>query len=80
MPELLKGLADNQPLFDAVKKAVLAEFSMEPERTDEAVSDVQLGQMFRARLVGIQKIEAAFAKIAKHRTAVQAQPKVNRAR
>lgn len=69
MPEILKGLADNEALFEAVKSTVLEQFAEVPYA--EGASDELLGQITRARLVGRQKVEAAFRTIASHKTVPQ---------
>ncbi len=66
MPEILRGIADNEALFEEVKATVLAEFAEVPYA--EGASDELLGQITRARLVGRQKVEAAFQKILKHKS------------
>lgn len=63
MNPVLKALADNPALLETVENALLAEFKMEAERTDDSISDERLGQMFRARIVGIQKVQSALKKI-----------------
>ncbi len=60
--ETLRGLADNKELLAAVKETVLEHFAEVPYA--EGASDELLGQITRARLVGRQKVEAAFAAIA----------------
>lgn len=58
----LRGIADNKELFEAVKATVLEQFAEVPYA--EGASDELLGQITRARLVGRQKVEAAFRDIA----------------
>jgi hypothetical protein len=77
---ILKVVADNQALTEALKEVLLEEFLNEDGRTDDALSDAQLGQMFRARLVGIQKVESVFKKIARYRSRDTEGTKINGAR
>lgn len=60
-PSILKSLADNEALFEEVKKTVLDQFADVPYA--EGASDELLGQITRARYVGRQKVEAAFSHI-----------------
>lgn len=53
---------------------------IEDNRTDDALSDEQLGRVFRARITGMQKIESAFKKIARYRSRENDGPKLNGAR
>lgn len=65
--DVLAAFADNQSLVEEVKKVLRRQFTEDDARTD-AISDELLGQMYRARLVGLQKIDDAFAEIAKHKS------------
>ena len=65
--DILATFADNKTLVDEVRKVIEKHFTESGLRT-EAVSDELLGQQYRARLVGMQKVEAAFDEIATHRT------------
>ena len=64
--EILKGLADNEALFQAVKETVLKQFTEVPYA--EGASDELLGQITRARLVGRSKVELAFREIANYKS------------
>ena len=72
---ILKNIADNQELFEAVKKTVLDQFENMPY--SERASDELLGQITRARYVGRQKVEEAFAEIARHKLIPKPEPKDN---
>ncbi len=76
---ILHLLADNPLLFDTVKELIEEQFETDA-RTDEAISDVQLGQIYRARLVGLQKVRDAFKEIASYRTMKDKPERVNRGR
>jgi hypothetical protein len=78
MPSILKALADNQLLFDEVKRVILAQFTDPPYA--EGTSDELLGQMTRARIVGRKKVEDAFREIAKHKSTPDQPERKNEAR
>lgn len=80
MDNILTMIADNPALFAAVKEVVLEHFESSDLRTDEAIDDIRLGQMYRARLVGIQKVEEAFKEISSHRTRTDLSSNKNPAR
>lgn len=65
--DILATFADNENLVQEVKKLLKSYFMEIDTRTDN-ISDEMLGQAYRARLVGLQKIEEVFVEIAKHRT------------
>ena len=73
--ETLRGLADNEALFEAVKSVVLEQFAEVPYA--EGASDELLGQITRARYVGRQKVEAAFSAIAQCKTVPEVDTKDN---
>lgn len=75
MDEILKGLADNEALLKATKEAVLKHFAEVPYA--EGASDELLGQITRARLVGRQKVEAAFREIESMKTVASLEDKDN---
>lgn len=64
MPEILKQLADNQNLFDAVKKVIEKHFSLE----DITVDTPNFTDKIRARLDGKELLKNAFKEIASHKT------------
>jgi hypothetical protein len=66
MPNILTLIADNTALSDTLRAVLEKQFMM--GRTDDTVSDVQLGQEYRARLVGLKNIDLAFKEIATHKT------------
>lgn len=73
--EILKGIADNEALFTAVRDLVLSYFSEIPYA--EGASDELLGQITRARYVGRQKVESAFREIEQYKTAPKTVDKDN---
>lgn len=77
--DILAGIADNQPLYDEVKALLVKHFMSDDART-EGLSDERLGQMYRARLIGLEKIESAFMEIAKHKTYQKKERGINPAR
>lgn len=64
--ETLKALADNPSLTKAVRDVLEKYFSTDKLTSD--LADIELGQMVRARLVGLKAINDAFAEIASYRT------------
>jgi len=66
MENILRLIADNQALFDAVKALLLKRFDSIPYA--EGADDILLGQITRARHVGRQEVEAAFKEIASHKS------------
>ncbi len=62
---ILKVLADNDQLMEAVKVFVQSKFTVEG---NESLSDEVLGQVTRARLTGLRKVEEAFQEIKKFKT------------
>ena len=66
MPDILKQLADNPDLFNAVKAVLVRQFDLDGLSTQ--LADESLGQVVRARLEGLRKVEEGFAEILKHRT------------
>jgi hypothetical protein len=79
MPDHLSIVADNPTLLSELR-TLLEKHFMTDDRTDDAISDTQLGQVYRARLVGLKKIEAAFKEISTHKTRKEIARTVNRAR
>ena len=57
----LKSLADNPALMEAVKTHILEQFEITVKQSEK--SDEQLGQLFRAQLVGRELVEQAFREI-----------------
>ena len=72
---ILKGLADNPALTDAVKECITKYFSVDKLTSD--VADIELGQMVRARLVGLQAVNDAFAEIARYKSSATTTAKDN---
>lgn len=67
--EILRGLADNPALFDAVKKLLLDKFALDHINTNSwDATDEALGQSVRAKLEGKRAVEIAFAEIAAYRS------------
>ena len=72
---VLKTLADNPVLTEAVKQVILKYFSNDKLTSD--LADIELGQMVRARLVGLQAVNDAFAEIAWHKSTPKQEAKDN---
>lgn len=64
--ELLKVIADNPPLMEAVKKVIMVKFSLETLGTN--YPNEILGQLTRSRLEGRELVELAFKDIANYKT------------
>ncbi len=77
---LLSIIADNPNLFETLKKLISDEFEIGTPQSDLSVTDEVLGQIFRARLVGINKVESAFRKILEYKTEKPIEEKKNMAR
>ena len=72
---LLKILADNKELSLAVRDVLEKCFSTDNLTSD--LADIELGQMVRARLVGLKAINEAFAEIARHGSVREVEEKHN---
>jgi succinylarginine dihydrolase len=77
---LLKIVADNPNLLQTLKEHILEEFEVEVPQSDLGVTDEVLGQIFRARLVGKNKIDNAFKKVLNYKTVEVEAEKINIAR
>lgn len=60
--QVLRGLADNKELFEAVKEIIFEQFDL--TLLDTSIPNEELGQHVRARLDGAAMVELAFRKIA----------------
>ena len=78
MNEILKTIADNQALTEALKEVILKQFNEESVSTN--LDNESLGQVTRARLDGIKKVNTAFIEIEKHRTVKEVPKEDNPAR
>lgn len=67
MPNVLSIIADNQALIDALKELFVNKFMKDGAQSD-AISDELLGQMYRARLIGLQKIDEVFKEVSTYKT------------
>ncbi len=75
MPNILKNIADNPELLKAVKETVLKHF--EDADISSSMTDEQIGQITRARVSGIEKVEDAFREIEAFKSAPTPTPKDN---
>lgn len=64
--EILKGIADNPPLFEALKELLRSKFSLEGVGKD--LPNEQLGEVVRARLEGLARVEEVFVEIARQKS------------
>lgn len=65
-PSILKSFADNPALFKAVKELVRGKFYEDGVFT--GMTNEELGQIVRARIDGLKKVDEAFAEIESHKT------------
>lgn len=79
-PHILQQIADNEPLFEAVKEVILSHFEPTQFPDMDKTSDKQLGEFLRARLAGKRLVDAGFTEISRHKTKGDAPVGVNRAR
>lgn len=77
--EILKVIADNPALYQAVKELLLKKFEGDSVLSS-TMTDEQIGQITRARIAGIDKVNAAFEEIARHKTTKPLPEKENPAR
>ena len=73
--EILSLIADNPSLTEAVKAVIAKYFSTDKLTSD--LADIELGQMVRARLVGLRALDEAFKEIAQHKTLSKVEKKEN---
>ena len=78
MSEILKTVADNQALTEALKEVILKQFDEESVST--SLNNESLGQVTRARLDGIKKVNLAFIEIGKYKTVKEIPKEDNPAR
>lgn len=77
---ILKVIADNPALLEAVRKVIDDKFDLEIPQTDMGLNDLELGQMLRARMVGLRKVEEAFKEISQHKSNPNRPERINPAR
>jgi len=66
--EILKVIADNSTLFDAVKSALLEEFEKTTSGVPVTTEDAVLGQILRAKMTGIAVVEKTFREIERYKS------------
>jgi hypothetical protein len=77
---ILKIVADNPALFAALKKLLVDEFMAFTPLIEMSKTNEELGELVRAKLQGVEKINEAFKKISQIKTTEEIPLKVNRAR
>lgn len=65
-PEILKLLADNPALTDAVREVIERHFNADV--ISERMTNEEIGQITRARVSGLEKVAAAFKDIERFRS------------
>lgn len=80
--DILKIVADNQALTDALKVVILKQFDLSTISISKApeASDELIGQWVRAQIRGLQAVEEAFREIAQYKTVEGRTETHNRAR
>lgn len=78
MTEILKVIADNQALLEAVRKTIEKQFSL--ENIDTTLPNGELGEIVRAKADGMKMIDLAFKEIARYKSVPEQQSRVNEAR
>ena len=68
MDNILKIIADNPALFEALKKLLGKQFEITDSELEKNMSDELLGQMTRANIVGKNAINNAFREINQYKT------------
>lgn len=63
--DVLRTIANDQPLIDALKDAFRQEFD---KPVDTNRNDAELGQMVRARIEGMKAVEEVFRKVSQMKT------------
>jgi hypothetical protein len=75
---ILKGIADNPALLKAVRDVIEEQFNLDEIPT--TMTNEAMGQVVRARVEGLKKIDKAFIKIASYATFSEKKASVNPAR
>lgn len=65
---ILRSLADNQMLFDAVKKLIESKFELAFHEDIYGLEDKKIGELVRAKLTGLKRIADAFDEIATYKS------------
>lgn len=76
--DILRAIADNPALTSVLKQLLEEAFTTPYDHT--ALTNEQLGEQLRARLVGLQAIKDVFKKIASYKSVPIRPEPVNRAR
>jgi len=63
---ILKTIADNPQLLQALKEIISKPFYVEEIKSD--MSNEQIGQLTRSRIDGLRKVEEGFREIEKYKT------------
>lgn len=80
-PDILKVIADNPALFEAVKQEVLKKFAIDTGSISvDQMTNEHMGEFLRARVAGIELVLAAFKEISHHRTVAEKKEGKNPAR
>lgn len=79
---ILKAIADNPALSEALQTLFLKHFSISAGQKEIplGITDENLGQFFRARITGMDVVNKVFAEIARYKTGAEPEKKINEAR
>ena len=80
MNDFLKAFANNPEMFEVVKRTITDAFRNDEVNTASGASDELLGQITRARLDGLRKVESVFREMERYRDAPTGEPPANPAR
>lgn len=76
----LSIVADNPGLCEALQKVILAQFNVGTIPISPLNTDEQLGQLVRAQITGVNKVENAFREIAQYKSDTSKTVTINPAR
>lgn len=69
MPNLLKIIADNPALMDALKEVIYKQFTF--DNVSNLMTNENIGQVVRSRIDGKILVDNAFKEIAKYKTVAE---------
>ncbi len=75
---VFRGLADNKPLFEALKELLVERFEAKIDPT--GLTDQELGSLARAQFAGLKKVLDTFNEIASCKSVEKAEATYNPAR
>lgn len=76
--EILKNIADNPALLEALRKTLEKQFSL--DNIDTSLTNDQMGEVVRARVDGLKMLDLAFKEIKRFKSVETKPAKINEAR